>query len=56
MAFASSVMLFGVIVTASDAVVMGARSVCRRFVGNLGVVLTQGAVGALPRCRGGAQC
>ena len=53
MAFASSFMLFGVIVTTSDAVVMGARSVCRRFVGNLGAVLTRGAVGALPRCRGG---
>ena len=56
MAFASSVMLFGVIVTTSDAVVMGVRSVCRRFVGNLGAVLTRGAVGALPRCRGGARC
>ena len=56
MAFASSVMLFGVIVRTSDAVVMGVRSVCRRFVGNLGAVLTRGAVGALPRCRGGAQC
>ena len=53
MVFASSVLLFGVTVTTSDAVVVGARSVCRSFVGNLGAVLTLGAVGALPRCRGG---
>ena len=56
MVFASSVLLFGVTVTTSDAVAVGARSVCRSFVGNLGAVLTLGAVGALPRCRGGARC
>lgn len=56
MVFASSVLLFGVTVMTSDAVVVGARSVCRSFVGNLGAVLTLGAVGALPCCRGGARC
>ena len=56
MVFASSVLLFGVTVMTSDAVVVFARSVYRSLVGNLGVVLTLGAVGALPRCRGGARC
>ena len=53
MAFASSVLLFGAVVKTSDVVVVGGRSVCRSLAGNLGAVLTLGAVGALPHCRGG---
>ena len=56
MAFASSVLLFGAVVKTSDVVVVGGRSVCRSLAGNLIAVLTLGAVGALPHCRGGARC
>ena len=44
MVFESSVLLFGVIVTTSDAVVVGGRSECRSFVGPWscrGIILLQ---------------